>query len=286
MQQRLTTKEAYEKQINIIVEYINNNLDGSIELTALAELSNFSPFHFHRIMRAFLGEPIGAYIVRMRMETAARLLRHTRKTVQEIAFEVGYDMPSSLSKTFRQFYAISPTEYRNNKNYTIMKPTQLNDQLAIKAPKILDLDSKQTIYLKQFGEYSELDFESAWGELWQFVKENKLFSAGIEHIGIYHDDPRVTEANKLRTDICLVIKKPAEAKGAIGVKEIAGGRYAMFLYQGSYEFLGNVYDYIHSEWLPDSGCQLRNVPCFEKYVSHPDRVAPEKLKTEIYIPIE
>ncbi|KAA6306259.1 DNA gyrase inhibitor, partial [termite gut metagenome] len=105
-------------------------------------------------------------------------------------------------------------------------------------------------------------------------------------IVIYHDDPKVTEADKLRTDICLVLPKKAEPKGEIGVKTIEGGKYAMFLYQGSYEHLDAVYDTIYVKWLPESGQKLRNYPCFEKYINHPTNTAPEKLKTEIYIPIE
>ncbi|KAA6306258.1 hypothetical protein EZS27_042085, partial [termite gut metagenome] len=71
-------------------------------------------------------------------------------------------------------------------------------------------------------------------------------------IVIYHDDPKVTEADKLRTDICLVLPKKAEPKGEIGVKTIEGGKYAMFLYQGSYEHLDattEIYTHIDSNRL-------------------------------------
>ena len=122
MEQKLSTKEEYVKRINVIVEYINNHLGENIDLGILSEMSGFSPWHFHRIVRAFLGEPIGAFITRMRVETAARLLRYSELPVQDIAFRVGYDVPSSLSKSFRLFYGISPNQYRKNKNYTIIKP--------------------------------------------------------------------------------------------------------------------------------------------------------------------
>ena len=84
MEQKLTTKEEYLKRINVIVEYINNHLDENIDLGMLAEMSGFSPWHFHRIVRAFLGEPVGAFITRVRVETAARLLRYSDLPVQDI----------------------------------------------------------------------------------------------------------------------------------------------------------------------------------------------------------
>ncbi|KAA6315295.1 Right origin-binding protein [termite gut metagenome] len=286
MEQRISTKEDYQKRVNIVIEYINNHLNKDIDLDILAEKSNFSKWHFQRMMKAYLGEPIGTYIMRVRVETAAKLLRYSEMSVSEIAYQVGYDVPSSLSKAFRLFYNISPNEYRNNKNYTIMKPLQLSENLNLKVPKVLTLEPKQAIYLKLTGDYQTLDFCGAWNKLWQYVKENKLYSTGIEHIAIYHDDPKVTEAEKLRADICLALPKKVEPKGEIGVKTIEGGKYAMFLYQGSYEHLGAVYDTIYAKWLPEGGEKLRNYHCFEKYLNNPDNTAPEKLKTEIYVPIE
>lgn len=286
MQNKLTTREEYLRRINIVTEYINNHLDEKLDLSKLADLSNLSPFHFHRITKAFLGEPIGAYITRMRVETAARLLRYTDLPVQDIAFSVGYEMPSSLSKIFNQYYDISPIEFRNDKNFIIMKPALINPELNLKAPKIIDLEDQSLIYIRHTGDYSSLDFCGAWTKLWGCVKSQKLFTAGIEHICVYHDDPKVTEADKLRTDICLVIHKPAQPEGEIGVKTLRGGKYAVFHYQGSYDNLGSVYDTIFGHWLPECGMQLRNVACYEKYLNNPDKTEPAKLKTEIYVPVQ
>ncbi|MDR2085349.1 MAG: AraC family transcriptional regulator [Bacteroidales bacterium] len=286
MTQRPTTKEDYIKRINIISEYINNHLDEDIDMMKLAEISCFSLWHFHRITRAYFGEPLGTYITRTRLEKAAKQLRYSNIAINEIAYQVGYNVPSSFSKAFRALYGFSPNDYRNNKDLIIMKQSRLNEKLNLKSPKILELNPKQVIYIKLTGNYGELDFGSAWQKLWQYVKEQKLFTKGMEHIAIYYDDPKITDPNKLRTDICLAIHKKTESKGEIGVKTIEGGRFAVFLYQGTYDKLDMVYDTIYSEWLPESGYKLRNYQCFEKYISNPARVAPEKLKTEIYIAIE
>jgi len=285
MQTKISTREEYLKRINVVVEYINNHLDSELDLNKLAEISNLSPYHFHRIIKAFLGEPPGLFITRMRIETTARLLRYTQIPIQEIAYNVGYEMSSSLSKAFKQYYDISLIEYRNNKNFTIMKAPLINAELKLKAPKIVELPTKTAIYIRIIGEYGGSDYEKVWNRLWAFIKEHKLFTAGIENIGISHDDPKVTESEKCRYDACLVIHKPAQAQGEVGVKEIAGGKHAVFHYQGIYSNLGAVYDTIFGKWLPESGHGLRNVPCFEKYLNNPNRTKPEKLKTEIYIPI-
>ena len=56
MKQKQTNKAFYKEKLNLIIEHINNNLDSKIDLKMLAEISNVSPFHFHRISRALLGE--------------------------------------------------------------------------------------------------------------------------------------------------------------------------------------------------------------------------------------
>ena len=54
MQQRTTTREEYLKRVNQVIEYINNHLGDDIDLNQLAEMSHLSPYHFHRVMSAFL----------------------------------------------------------------------------------------------------------------------------------------------------------------------------------------------------------------------------------------
>lgn len=283
---RPKTKEEYLKQINLMVEYICNHLDDAIDTGTLAEMSGFSPWHFHRIVKAFLGEPIGAFILRKRMETAARLLRFTELPIQDIAYRVGYEVPSSLSKLFRQFYGISPNEYRNNKTFVIMRPVQINPDLKLDEPRIATLATKKAIYLRLIGAYKDNDYCTAWEKLWDFVREQNLFAPDMEYLCIYHDDPQVTEPGKLRTDVCLTIDRPATPKGEIGVKDIEGGKYAIFTYKGAYDHLGAVYDMIYSQYLPTNGYQIGMTPGYEKYLNNPSDTEPDNLLTEIYIPIE
>ena len=152
MQQKKTTQEEYQKCVNAVVDYINLHLGEEIDLKSLARISHFSPFYFHRIMKAFLGEPIGTFIVRTRTETAARLLRYTDLPIADIAYRIGYSSSSSLSKVFKQFYGISPLEYRNNKNFVIMKPAIIRPELKLKR-EIKELPVRNVIYIRLFGDY-------------------------------------------------------------------------------------------------------------------------------------
>nr|WP_321235636.1 AraC family transcriptional regulator [uncultured Psychroserpens sp.] len=286
MKQKKIHNAFYEERLNIIVEYINTNLDGKIDIKTLADLSHFSPFHFHRISKALLGEPIGAYISRTRIETAAKLLCFSKSSIEEIAYKVGFESPSSLSKKFKSHFGISPSAYRKTKNHSIKKTALMKRELNIKKPKILEIEDKQCLYYRMQGAYQTLDYAKAWTKLWAQIKSQKLFTKGIQMFGLPYDDPNVTDADKLRYDACLIIHKEAKSIGDIGVKTLKGGKFAMFLYQGSYKYFADVYNYMFEEWLINTEYELRDEPVRERYISHPDRVAEDKLKTEFYIPIK
>ena len=278
------TYNDYIQRINKVVAYINNHLDETLDLKTLANEAALSDFHFHRIFKALKGEAIGGYITRLRLEATARLLRYTALTIEEIAFNIGYETSASLSKAFKKQYGISPTEYRTNKDTYIMKKEIINPDLALKAPKIVTLEPKNLIYVALTGAYGSLDYGKAYEQLWAVIKAQKLFTKGIESICISYDDPKITEGSLQRSDVCLAIHKPATPQEEVSCKTLAGGKYAVFFYQGSYENLSQVYD-TAVRWVIDHQYTLREEPFFEKYLNDARRTPIEKLKTEIYIPI-
>ena len=281
---RTITYNDYTQRINKVVAYINDHLDAPLDLKTLAEVAALSEFHFHRVFKALKGETIGAHISRLRIEAAARLLRYSALSIEDIAFNIGYEAPAALSKAFKNQYGISPTQYRTNKDIYIMKKEIINPDLALKAPKIIELEPKNLIYIALTGEYGTLDYGKAYEQLWAVVKSQKLFTKGIESICVSYDDPKITEASLQRSEVSLAIHKPAHPEGEVSCKTLAGGKYAVFFYQGSYNHLSAVYD-AAMRWVIDSEYEVREEPTFEKYLNDSRRTPEEKLKTEVYIPI-
>ena len=289
MNVKADTENLYHKRINKVIHYINNHLDENLDIEKLARLGNYSTYHFHRIMRAYLGESLGAFVVRLRLETAATLLSHSNEAINEIAFKVGYENPSSFNKAFKKRFEVSPAELRKNNEIFIKRESskiKFNAMENLKSlePKLKTIKNKKVVYARALGNYNT-SAEKAWKTVGDFVKRKKLFGFKTEFIGISHDDPNVTEAEKLRYDACISISKELEPEGEIGVQEIKGGKFAIFTHKGSYDKLINSYDYIFGKWLPGSGNELRSVCGFEKYLNSPENSKPEKLKTEIYVPI-
>jgi transcriptional regulator GlxA family with amidase domain len=60
----------------------------------------------------FLGEPPMAYLARWRLRLAAKLLMTTRKTVLQLAPEVGYESEAAFNRAFKREFGLPPAQYR------------------------------------------------------------------------------------------------------------------------------------------------------------------------------
>lgn len=130
MQQKKTTKEEYQKCVNVVVEYINQHLGEDIDLKSLARISNFSPFYFHRIMKAFLGEPIGTFIVRTRTEAYSNevkmsLLHVSAETLEKygaVSRETVIEMVKGAMKALKTDCAVATSGIAGPGGGTAEKP--------------------------------------------------------------------------------------------------------------------------------------------------------------------
>jgi len=284
------TRNDHFERINKVIIYINQHLNEKLDLDILAEISNFSSFHFHRIMRSYLNESIGAYIIRLRLETAVHLIMYTDLPYNEIAYRVGYDIPSSFNKAFNKRYNATPQQFRERKyesvsdfNWIAKPQPQLNYLLK---PEIKLLGDKRLVYIQIRGKYGNEDYDIAWKKIFEFATKLHLFRWNTETIGISFDNPTITEEEYCQYNACLSIQKEIKPDGEFGVMVLPAGYYAIFKYKGAYSNLDYVYNAIMRDWLPQSGYNLRDTYIFDKYVNNTNHTKPEKLITEIYLPVE
>lgn len=258
-------------------------------LDELARVAGFSAFHFHRIFHAYVGETVASYLTRLRLERAAMQLCYSKRSVLDIALDAGFESESSFIKAFKQRFGKTPGMFRRSGKVNI-QPNQsiqlIMQTKSIDSEDVLNLEPIPVYYVRKTGPYAEAA-GAAFNELMPFLYGNKLISEDMRCFGIGHDDPHVTEEDKLRYEAAATVEIDHPLEGEVQRKAIEGGRYATFLHQGSYEKLGQTYDAIFSSWLPERGEQLRDVPVFEEYLNRdPRRTKPENLRTLIYLPLE
>jgi AraC family transcriptional regulator len=285
-----TTTRDYRERINRVIFHVEAHLGEPLSLEDLAMVACFSPYHFHRIFAAFTGEPLAAFIRRLRLERAAQHLLHLDTPVTEIALCAGYETPSSFTRAFVGHFGVSPAEYRQRHEPVSIFGARFlalatEKEASNMTPEIRNIDPMPVLFVRRTGPYYQAAGE-AFGVLCQFAGPRGLLGPASRMIGISHDDPHVTEESKFRYDACVTIDREVTPEGEVRMKSIAGGKYAIFLHAGAYEGFQQTYDEIFKAWLPGSGEKLREEPCFEVYLNSPDQVKPEDLRTEIWLPLQ
>lgn len=108
-----STTRDYRERVNRVIFHVERHLGEPLHLEELARVACFSPFHFHRIFAAFTGEPLAAFIRRLRLERAAQQLTHLEAAVTDIALAASYETPAAFAQAFSAHFGVVPTEYRD-----------------------------------------------------------------------------------------------------------------------------------------------------------------------------
>ena len=108
-----STQIAVNKQLNFAVDYIYSCFNELITLDDLAQVAGLSKHHFLRLFKLMYGLTPHQFINTVRINTACRLLKNSRLSVQDIALAVGFDYPNSFSRLFKKKVGIYPNAYRN-----------------------------------------------------------------------------------------------------------------------------------------------------------------------------
>ena len=101
-------------KLNLVLEYIETNLDSKITLSNLAAIAGVGKFYFCRLFKSSTNTTPYKYILRHRVERAKRLLQRTTLPVADISLQCGFSSQSHLSKHFHNLVGISPTKYRRS----------------------------------------------------------------------------------------------------------------------------------------------------------------------------
>lgn len=95
-------------------QMIESNLQFDIGIEEYAKMAGMSVSTFKRFFKNVFGSAPGQYIINSRLELASLQLKKTDKTIQEIAYESGFENPAHFTRMFNKKYKTSPSKYREN----------------------------------------------------------------------------------------------------------------------------------------------------------------------------
>lgn len=273
------TSEIYINRVNRAIDYVNTHVDRNISLEELAAEAFFSPFHFHRIFVAVTGETVKNFINRIRMEKAARLLRFSGKRISDIALECGFSGSSPFSRLFRNYFGISPTEYRNGteiKNSKIRKalyPANTyscstdEEELQKRFPvEIRAFPERKIAYIRVVDAFRDGVVQDAFKEMEDWAKEHGLFETETV-FGMSLDDPDVTPKEKYRYEVCITLPDHFRIAGnsLMQTTVLPACTYAVTKVSGDLGEVTAAMNYMFDIWLIRSAYECRHMPAMEVF---------------------
>jgi len=313
-------RDTYTARINRVMDQISKNLDQELNLEALAEVAGFSVFHFHRIFRAMTGETLFQFIQRLRLEKAASLLLgDPQKSITDIAFDCGFSGSASFARAFREMFGLSAGEWRaSRKSKTSKLESKAGKPLGNKRQdcsvtfhynsstnfywrlhmsktkktvhvEVKELPEMPVAYVRHTGPYkndAEL-FRRLFTQLMQWAGPRDLLRfPETKAMAVYHDDPAITKEVQQRVSCCLTVPAETKVDGAIGKMTIPGGKYAVARFELAVGEYPEAWEAVYQGWLPESGWQCDDRPCFELYHNNCEEHPEKKSIVDICVPVK
>lgn len=104
-------------EIGELLNYVNIHYMENIGIDDLVQKTHMSKATLQRKMTSFFGVSPMQYIHHLRLNHAALLLLEKKKTITEIASEVGYNSLSSFNRMFLKEFGMSPSDWRRSEGF-------------------------------------------------------------------------------------------------------------------------------------------------------------------------
>lgn len=98
-------------------EYVRAHYSEPLSLNEVADMLGVNPAYLSSIFKSERGESYSKFLLRLRMERAALLLRtYAAGKIGDIALDVGYSSTKRFYSVFKDYFGMTPNEYRGRKN--------------------------------------------------------------------------------------------------------------------------------------------------------------------------
>ncbi len=155
--------------------------------------------------------------------------------------------------------------------------------------EVKDVPELPIAYIRHIGPYAGdmALFQRLFGKLFAWAgSRGFLQSPGMKVIAIYYDDPDITDASKLRTDVAITVPAETKPEGEIGRAVLPAGKYAIGHFEITVDQYKDAWNAVYGGWMPESGYQPDDRPCFELYINDPKQHPEGKHIVDIYAPVK
>jgi AraC family transcriptional regulator len=282
----------YSRQMQKAINFMEARLRCWIDLEDVADVANFSMFHFHRMFVSVVGVTPKAYIRQRRLSEAARELTFSHRSIREIAKRYQFESQASFTRAFKKQYEITPGRLRKTRHaFAYMAPVDVHKQTKAEGvvsmkPRIVECGAMKVVGMNVFTTQKNNTIPQLWD---RFNKECSTIPNIAEKrvaLGICPpvDQRDFNEESEFEYIAGVIVSDYSDVPEGMMTYDIPAQKYAVFTHKGALDTLQVTYHAIHAEWLKTDAVELARGPEFEWYDSrfifgHPDS------ELDIYIPI-
>lgn len=286
-------KKDLEEKIFLAKKYFENHIHEKVSLAEVAKASFLSPFHFHRIFQSSTGLSPRVYFEKIKLERGAYLLKYTKQSMGDIAFEIGFENQESFTRSFKAKFQSSPSEFRKQKSpFGFAEDGDSKDFLnlvqninGIEKGERVDLNFS-FVYYRYMGSWS--DSGRAWRQVMDWGLQKKLFHKESTLVGIWYDDPEIASVGAQRFDLGILLPKEytnlLSVPSKMNIARVSG-TYLKFPFDGPFSGLEFFYPQIYRSLLATKNIQVSNKPVIELYSKFPPFFSPNQYQTDVFIPV-
>lgn len=282
-----------------LADHVRRNLRGDLSVEALARTIHFSPFHFHRLFTAVMGETVGTFVQRARLERAVQLMRtRPNRSLSHVARVVGFGSLSAFSRAFRRAYGLPPSRWDRRSRLVFRADAQsappagvpdLSELIAAgDGPpvevRLRDVPPLTLAYVRVRRPWETGALEGAYAELRAWLDRGDLERR--ELLGISWDDVEVTPPEHIRYDFAASVPPGTPGGGPVAVREWPPSIVAAARARGTLARVARVWDDLYKEWLPRSRFEPRDLPPFERYHGWPEAMEGERWDLDCCVPVK
>lgn len=281
------------------MDHVLAHLADPLRLETVAGIAGFSPFHFHRIFQAAVGETLLEFVKRQRLERALKLMSHApTRSLTDVALEVGFSSSSDFSRSFKARYGVPPSAF-DVATWAASKRETMQDVLLGEGERTMfqrlasgenpdgfeatvrRLPPRTVAYVRVHDPYRG-GVTEAFDRLVAWARERG--ADGGQWLGYMWEHPDFVALEDCRYDAAVVVDD-VEPAGEVCRYDFPAMSVAEVTIKGGVDLEQRALDWLYGTWLPASGYEPDDQPSFEAFHGLPFAHGFEHFELDVHLPV-
>ena len=281
------------KELNQVVDYIEDHLTEDLSLEMISEYAGVSDYHFRKIFLYLSGMTLSEYIKSRRLSEASMDLLHG-ETVTDVALKYGYQSMDGFTRAFKKWSGLLPSDV-TKKGISKSFP-KISFRISVRGGMNMEfrIEEKPAFNLVGVSRRVPMQFEGVNNEIVKLAQsitdEQRKEMHSLRNIepreivnASYESDTNFLREEGYLTHLIGVLTTEDEESDLLDKVPVPAYTWAVFPNEGPFpSTLQNTMAKVYSEWLPSSNYEVMNAPTFSFTKMNENK---DYAYSEVWIPV-